>query len=132
MNLPDGNKEKMIQRIIHGQALIYKEANNLDLSCEPNEGYGPCDFKFSRGLDCTVVELKLSSNNQYKHGFQVQLPLYAKAESTKNMIYVIVDVGNARRVETIVALHDRMVDEGQDTPDLIVVDAKPKPSASKA
>ena len=122
----------MIQRIIHGQALIYKEASDLDLSCEPNEGYGPCDFKFSRGLDCTVVELKLSSNNQYKHGFQVQLPLYAKAENTNNMIYVLVDVGNTRRVETIVALHDRMVDEGQDTPDLIVIDAKPKQSASKA
>lgn len=130
-SLPDGNKEKMIQRIIHGLALIYKEASNLDLSCEPNEGYGPCDFKFSRGLDCTVVELKLSSNSQYKHGFQVQLPLYAKAENTQNMIYVIVDVGNTRRVDTIVALHDRMVDEGQDTPDLIVIDAKSKQSASK-
>jgi len=48
------------------------------------------------------------------------------------MIYMIVDIGNARRVETIVALHDRMVDEEQDTPDLIIVDAKPKQSASKA
>ena len=49
-----------------------------------------------------------------------------------SMIYVLVDVGNTRRVETIVALHDRMIDEGQDTPDLIVIDAKPKQSASKA
>ena len=131
-DLPSINKEKKIQRIIHGFADYYVEKNNLSISCEPNEGYGPCDFKISRGQDCTVVELKLTTNKQYRHGFVKQLPLYAKAEKTDNMVYVLMDVDHSGHVNILQALHDRMVDEGTITPELIIIDANEKPSASKA
>ena len=56
------NREKIVQRVIHGQALAYIEANQLDMSCEPDEGRGPVDFKISNGGDKTIIEVKLSSN----------------------------------------------------------------------
>jgi len=38
-------------------------------------GRGPVDFKISRGEDKTVIEIKLTSNNDCLHGFEVQIIL---------------------------------------------------------
>ena len=93
--------EKTVQRLIHLSAKYYLVENNLDMSCEANEGPGPVDFKISRGNDKTVVELKLSSNQDYMHGYEEQVERYAKAEKTQNMVYVLVDVGNPIRVNKL-------------------------------
>ncbi|MCD8046720.1 MAG: hypothetical protein LUE90_08860, partial [Clostridiales bacterium] len=61
------NREKIVQRVIHLVGMSYIKANNLSLSCEPDEGRGPVDFKVSRGQDITIIEVKLSSNSQYLH-----------------------------------------------------------------
>lgn len=66
----------------------YCRDNNIDMSFEANEGPGPVDLKLSRGNDKTVIEIKLSSNAQYLHGFEVQIEEYARAENTNNKIYV--------------------------------------------
>jgi hypothetical protein len=50
--------------------MSYRKANNLDISCEPDEGRGPVDFKLSRGQDITVIEVKLSTNKQYLLGMK--------------------------------------------------------------
>ena len=52
----------------------------MDISPEPNSGRGPVDFKISRGEDKTVIEIKLTSNNDCLHGFEVQIEEYAKSE----------------------------------------------------
>ena len=57
-----------------------------------NEGRGPVDFKVSRGNDKTIIEVKLSSNSQYLHGYEVQIEEYGKAERTNQMIYVLIDL----------------------------------------
>ena len=88
----------MTQRLIHLSALQTVKINNLDFSCEVNNGHGPEDFKISRGNDKTVIELKLSSNSQYLHGYTDQIRQYAKSENTNKMIYVLIDVGNPIRV----------------------------------
>lgn len=123
-------REKILQRVIHLSGLAYIKANNLSMSCEPDEGRGPVDFKISRGQDITVIEVKLSSNGQYLHGYEVQIEEYAKAEQTEKMIYVFVDIGNPGRLKNIMNLHERKMDEDEKVPDLIVIDSTSKESAS--
>lgn len=67
----------------------YISANDLDISFEPDAGRGPVDFKVSRGGDKTIVEIKLSTNTQYLHGYEEQVEEYGKAECTDKMIYGI-------------------------------------------
>ena len=102
------------------------------MSCEPDEGRGPVDFKISLGQDSTIIEVKLTSNNQYLHGYETQIEEYGKAEQTENMIYVLVDLGNPGKVKKVQNLHDRKYDEGLNPPDLIVIDSTEKESASRA
>ena len=125
------SREKSVQRLIHLSAKYYLEINNIDMSCEANEGPGPVDFKISRGNDKTVVELKLSSNQDYMHGYEEQVERYAKAERTENMLYVLVDVGNPIRVNKLVKQHEKDVAEGKWIPDVITINANQQVSASK-
>ncbi len=119
-----------MQRVIHLSGLAYIQANNLSMSCEADEGRGPVDFKISRGQDITIIEVKLSSNAQYMHGYEIQVEEYAKAEQTDNIIYVLVDVGNSGRMKKFSDRYNRDIDEGKKVPEAIMIDATSKESAS--
>jgi len=123
-------REKAIQKLIHLSAKSYIKVNNLDISCEADEGRGPVDFKLSKGADKTIVEVKLSSNGQYIHGYDTQVEEYGKAEHTDNMVYVLVDVGNPQRINKILGIHAENIRLNKKCPELIIVDAKYKQSAS--
>ena len=129
----DSNKrEKILQRIIHLAGTIFIDSNNLDMSCEPDEGRGPVDFKVSRGKDLSIIEVKLSSNDQYLHGYEKQIEEYGKAEKTDRLVYVYVDLGDhPRRLAKLQKLHDERIKNGERTPELIVINSKSKESASK-
>lgn len=124
------NREKAVQRLIHLSAKEYIITNNMDLSFEPDAGHGPVDFKISRGGDITVVEVKLSSNSQYLHGYEVQIEQYAKAEGTNQRIYAFVDIGNPRRLKTIKEKHQAGLDQGENPPALVIIDSTQKAAAS--
>lgn len=128
---PANKREKAVQRFIHLGAKYYVEKNNLDLSCEADEGRGPVDLKLSHGKDKTLAEIKLSSNGQYLHGYEAQVQEYGAAERTRNLIFVFVDVGNPGRLETIKKLHRNNQLEGKSCPELVIIDAKKRESASK-
>ncbi|MBR3431622.1 MAG: hypothetical protein IKG87_16140 [Clostridia bacterium] len=130
-NAPSKRKEKAVQRLIYLAGKDYMSKNDFDPSPETDSGRGPVDIKISRGLDKTVVEVKLSSNGQYLHGYQKQLQEYGKAEQTDKQIYVFVNVGNPRRLKTIKEVHHKNVSSGKICPELIIVDARPKEAASK-
>ena len=84
-----------------------------------------------RGTDKTVVEIKLTSNNQCVHGLEVQIEEYAKSEGTKNKIFVLVDTGDGSfRIKDVLKKHKEMLERGENPADVIVIDAKPKASAS--
>ena len=130
INAGTQKREKIVQRVIHLSGLAYIQANNLSMSCEADEGRGPVDFKISRGQDITIIEVKLSSNAQYMHGYEIQVEEYAKAEQTDNMIYVLVDVGNSGRMKKFSDCYNRDIDEGKKVPEAIMIDATSKESAS--
>lgn len=124
--------EKIVQHLIHAVALMYCGKFNWDFSPETDSGRGPVDFKISRGTDKTVIEVKLTSNQQCVHGFEVQIEEYAKAENTFNKIFVIVDTGiNSGRVRSVRKKQEEMIDKGLSPATIVEVDAVPKQSASK-
>ena len=124
--------EKVVQRTIHACALMFCKEHNWDISPEEDGGRGPVDFKISRGNDKTVIEIKLTSNQQCVHGLSTQIEEYALAENTKNKIFVIVDTGNhSERVQNVLEKRKELINAGKETAHIIVIDAKPKKSASQ-
>ena len=97
-----------------------------------DSGRGPVDFLISRGMDKTVVEVKLTSNQDCVHGLEVQIEEYAKAENTANKIFVVVNTGsNDYRIEKVHDKRAEMISNGLSPATVVVVDAIPKVSASK-
>lgn len=126
------NEEKVVQRTLHGSASYYCRINDLDISPEPNSGRGPVDFKISRGEDKTVIEIKLTSNKDCVHGFEVQIEEYAKSEETDNKIFLIVDNGRSSyRIQQVMESYEKRIKAGENPATIVVIDAKPKESASK-
>ena len=127
---PTKKREKAIQRFMHLGAKYYLKANNLDSSFECDAGNGAVDLKISRGNDKTLVEVKLSTNSQYLHGYEVQVGRYGSAENTQNLIYVFIDIGNPRRKKAIAMLHKKYQSSGKPCPELVIIDARKKSAAS--
>lgn len=125
--------ETSVQTTIHAVAQMYCKFNNWDISPEVDSGRGPADFKISRGQDKTVIEVKLTSNNQCVHGLEIQIEEYAKAEKTDNKIFVLVNNGvNPERVQHVCNKHVEMQRSGKNPARLLIIDATVKKSASKA
>ena len=126
-------RESAAQLLFYGIADAYCNANDIDLTKEGNNGRGPVDFKLSRGArDKVVVETKLTSNKQLCHGVEKQVPIYMKQENTKKAIYLIIDNGHQKALENFVEFYNNLELEIKDRISYMVIDATPKPSASKA
>ena len=123
-------REKAVQSLIHLAGVQYCKENNIDMSFEANEGPGPVDLKISRGNDKTVVEVKLSSNADYLHGYEEQIERYAQAEETNKRIFVYVQVGNPERDKKIRNRHKERIDRGENPPFLFMIDSQKQVSAS--
>ena len=90
------------------------------------------DFKFSTGYaGRLLVELKLSKGKVVQ-GYKEQLETYKAAAQTEDALFLIIDVGKMGtkliKIKRIQA--DRRA-LGERAADIVVVDAKRKPSASK-
>ncbi|MCK5129124.1 MAG: hypothetical protein KAQ68_04690 [Clostridiales bacterium] len=121
------------QLLFYGIADSYCSANNLDLSREPNNGRDPVDFKFSNGYhDKILVETKLTSNSQLIHGIETQLPIYMKQEETHRAYYLIINTGNDVKLNKFLTYYNKLSIEMKNKIKLIIVDGKPKKSASTA
>ncbi|NMB43253.1 MAG: hypothetical protein GX995_03885 [Clostridiales bacterium] len=125
------SEEKVVQKTLHGSASYYCKINDLDISPEPNSSRGPADFKISRGRDKTVIEIKLTSNKDCLHGFEVQIEEYAKSEETDNKIFIVVDNGrSSSRIKEVEESYEKRLNASEKPATVIVIDAKPKESAS--
>lgn len=124
--------ERAVQRFFFAVAEVYCKANNLDVSPETNSGGGPVDFKFSSGYAArTLVEMKLSTG-KVVHGYQTQLEVYKKAESTFSARYVVVDVGGmGKKLVQVLKLKNARALNGDRVAPVIVVNGRRRVSASK-
>jgi hypothetical protein len=122
-------KELIVQRIIFSIAKIFGKLCNVDVVRESNSGPGPVDFRFSIGeKDRLLVETKLSTHERLKDGYYEQLPAYAKAESIKNLVLLIIRVtDDDKHLAALMAAIELKSLPIQVT----VIDAVRKPSASK-
>ncbi|MHB1127895.1 MAG: hypothetical protein ACYC2T_13250 [Bacillota bacterium] len=124
--------EKIVQRVLFMTAANYCTMNKLDISPEPNAGRGPVDFKISRGTDKTVIEIKLTTNAETVHGFEIQIEEYAKSEKTENKIFMMIDNGGPKkRIDEVFKIYDERKRTNQNPAEIVLIDAKPKYSASK-
>lgn len=124
--------EETSQKLLYAIADSYCEANNIDLTRESDAGRGPVDFKFSNGYTSRVLlEVKLSTNNPRK-GYEKQLAIYQKAEDADNAVFLVVIVSdNTKDVDDLVKFVDSLKSQKQICPELIVIDGRIRPSASK-
>ena len=125
-------KEKIAQLAFLSIAEVYCETNNIDLNQEVNSGRGPVDFKLSNGYDDrTLIEIKLTTNPNLLHGFNTQIQEYSKAEKTNKLIYLVIDNGGSKNKVNELKKIYKENQEMRNKPLLIIVDARPKNSASK-
>jgi hypothetical protein len=100
-----------------------------DVSHEVNDGRGPADFKISRGSrDKTIVEFKLARNPQLRRNLENQVEIYKQASDATRGFKVIFCFSDRDTKKVQKVLNDLGLDE--DT-DIVLIDAKPKLSASK-
>lgn len=128
------HNEDFVQRLFYFIATSYCEANDIDINRESDPGCGELDFKFSSGArKKVIIEIKLSSNSQLKHGLITQLPIYIEAEKAQNGILMIIRMSTKddKKIEAVKKEHEAIMDEAS-KPRLIIIDAVPRPSASKA
>jgi len=105
-------------------------ATYFDVTREANEGRGPVDFKVSKGaLDKTLVEFKLASNSKLAQNLQNQVEIYKKAHDTDKSIKAILFFSEKerKRVEEILKGFGLSNEKY-----IVLIDARPKVSASKA
>ena len=124
--------EKIVQRALFLAVSGLCEVYSADISPESNAGRGPVDFKISFGADKTVIEIKLTSNQDTLHGFDVQIEEYAKAEKTDNKIFMMIDDGkHIQRVNSVNKSHEERLARGENPATIIYIDARQKEPASK-
>jgi hypothetical protein len=126
--------ERFAQLLFFTVADIYCASNNLDLSRESNAGRGPVDFKVSRGYGAKInVEVKYSSNSKLIDGYTKQLEIYNRAERTYHSVYLVIrTTESTATIDALLELQTKGLQEGRQVPDVIIVDGRQQPSASKA
>jgi hypothetical protein len=125
--------ERAAQLLFFGVADAYCEANDLDLSREPNAGRGPVDFKISRGYQAKVnVEIKYSSNPHLEDGYSSQLPAYDQAEKAQHSILLVIQTGNhEEKIERLRQLQQKAISVNKRAPDIVAVNGRITESASR-
>ena len=76
---------------------------------------------------------KVTTNNQETlHGFEIQIEEYAKSEGTENKIFLLIDNGRSSNIiKKVEESYENRIKAGENPATVIVIDAKPKESASK-
>ena len=129
--------ERIVQQVFRSTVVHYCRANNVDLSPESNAGRGPVDFKFSRGWEArALVEVKLMNNTKFWEGLTIQTPTYLRAEEIRCGYFLAIGFRDVDfEPERLTRVRTRAEEVSRSlsisiTP--VVVDARPRPSASRA
>jgi hypothetical protein len=130
-------KEPACQNLFRGIAKHYCHANNISIDREVKLGSGPVDFKFSRGRQFrALLEVKKLDTGGFWKGLYTQLPIYMKAEEVNDGWILGIQllskgVSKERAVELPAEVKAASSEHGLNLR-YSLVDARPRPSASKA
>ena len=125
-------RERAAQLMYFAMADCFCIANNIDISPEANMGGGPIDFKFSKGYNARVLVEMKRSQGTVRHGYETQLEIYKTASHTFHGIFVIIDFGGLKsKLAQIEKIRQTRLAKGEPASDIIVINARPKLSASK-
>lgn len=131
----DKRPERLPQLLFYAIADSYCKANNVDINREVNNGAGALDVKLSQGRVKVTIELKYSSNPKLIAGYNKQLVAYNNAEGVDPTysIYLILRVNDNQegKINNIRNIIKEKEQQGKKCPALYVINAIPKPSASK-
>ncbi len=124
------------QLYIYSIADTYIKAANVDIDVnrENNTGVGAIDFKFSKGRQGkTIVEVKRSGSVNLLHGYVTQLPEYMRSEAAEYGIFVIIkeDDGDEERIRAVNEARSALQLKGEYAPEIVLIDARVKSTASK-
>jgi len=119
-------KEDTIQRIFR----LTWYASPYDVNSEVNNGRGPADYKVSFGSgDSTIVEFKLARSSSLKRNLMNQTDIYKAASKSAKDISVVLCYTNQDKRKVAKILKEL---RKEDHENIVVIDATPKISASKA
>lgn len=117
--------------LFYAMALKYCADSNIDISPQSNAGQGPVDFKLSRGTSKVVVEVKLTSGN-VRQGYEKQTGIYQSSEDAQCAFFVVLQVTDtSKALVDIIKQAEQEDKDGTKHPELVVIDGRPKESASK-
>jgi len=102
-------------------------------------GTDPAELRIRGVLDLAtsyrgriLVEIKKSDNPKLLHGFEMQLPAYERSEATEESLYLIMRVTESEfGIKDVLALREKRKAEGKRVPEVVVIDARFRLSASK-
>lgn len=101
-----------------------------DVNSEVNNGRGPVDAKVSKGKkNANLVEFKLAKNTSLEKNLRNQVKIYEKASDTDKSIKVIMYFSD-KELDKVTRILKELKLEARE--DIILIDASPKVSASKA
>ncbi|WP_157035370.1 hypothetical protein [Psychromonas ingrahamii] len=125
--------EKHFQKVFAAVLGRVSELFGVDMSAETCVGSGTVDFKFSQGSNSKVcVELKRSNSSKALEGYTKQLQQYLMSEKIDKGIYVVIDSGDSKSsYRQLLHFIENGKKQGENYPDIILMDASPKISASK-
>lgn len=119
-------QEESIQRIFR----LTWFSSPYDVNSEVNNGRGPADYKVSFGeRDSTIVEFKLGGSTSLERNLKNQAEIYKRASRTITDIAVILCYSKLE-IARVGRILRKLKIEGAEN--IIVIDASPKVSASKA
>lgn len=125
-------RERAAQLIYYAISDCFCIANNVDISPEANMGGGPIDFKYSKGYNARVLVEMKKSTGTVVHGYKTQLEIYKDASRTNHGIFVVINYGDmGNKLTTIQDIRSARIANGEPASDIVVIDARPKVSASK-
>lgn len=125
--------EKHFQWLFSAALGRISELFGVCMLAEPDVGSGKVDFIFSQGSDSKVcVELKLSTSSKALEGYTKQLQQYLKSEKIDKGIYIVIDSGDSKgSYRNLLNFIEDGKKNAQSYPDIILIDASPKISASQ-
>ena len=105
-------------------------ASSFDVNKETNNGRGPSDFVVSKGSkDKTTIEIKLASSSSLRDNLAKQAEIYMQANGSSNCVKIIMYFNESEYKRLYKVLNELDL---HNTESVILIDASPKISASKA